>query len=531
MSSKRRNPKKNKAARRPRPARPDGLRQARLHLDQVHRLLAGASPDALPLMAVAAVWLWNLAEDGEAAAHCVDCCLTLHYALAEYGIGSRVEAVGLDLHGNGRHTRYGSQDGPRYNADGTFNGHAVLVVPGAGKFIDPTLQQYREVPDSEQARRPLLAPLPVPGGLGSAPFGIERGDHQVIYAPVPGSQREAWRNPGTAAHTADYQRAGANLAAHVLALLRTDLLRARTAQSPYPRLRTLLAALDGTEPVAGSDGIRFRDLVSGSELRLADIPDDACFDDEPRTPGTVPASGTGGDITERQLISGWAAAPDVRVRQAVPADLGAVGELAARAGVQLEDELASAVTAGTAGGALRAGLRSGRDGFARHIAEQFLAHPGEPVHAYLSAALILVAEHREHGVAGALIAYPPSNITAEHLKHTRRAITDPRERGKLMMAGAIGVAKIKAVAVTASARGLGIGGSLLQGCQQVYFHCGYLMIYGQMPTVPGLAAFYRRNGFQVLDERAGLDMWVVFGVHSHIHADKGERFFIRQAPG
>jgi len=480
-------------------------------------------------MAVAAMWLWNLAEDGEAAAHCVDGCLTLHYALAEYGIGSSVEAVDLQLHGNGRHTRYGSKDGPRYNADGTFNGHTILVVPGAGTFIDPTLQQYPEVPDTEGARRPLLAPLPVPGGMGSQLFGIDRGDHQVIYAPVRGPQRQAWRSPALTSRAADYQRAGAYLAANVLVLLRMDVLRARTAQSPYPRLRTLLAALDGTEPVVYSDNIRFRDPVSGNELRLADIPDDAFPDDEPRTPGRAPVSGSGGEITKRKLVNGWASAPDVQVRQAVAADLGAVGGLAALAGVRLEDELASAVTAGTTGAALRAGLRSGQDGFVRHIAEQFVTHPDDPLHAYLSAALILVAEHREHGVVGALIAYPPSNLTADYLKQTRRTITDPRERAKLMMAGAIAVAKIKAVAVTGSARGLGIGSSLLQGCAQVYFRCGYLMIYGQMPTVPGLDVFYRRNRFQVLDEGAELDMWAVFGVHSHIHADQGERFFIRHA--
>lgn len=30
-----------------------------------------------------------------AAAHCVDGCVTLRYALGEYGIDSRVEAIGL----------------------------------------------------------------------------------------------------------------------------------------------------------------------------------------------------------------------------------------------------------------------------------------------------------------------------------------------------------------------------------------------------------------------------------------------------
>lgn len=50
----------------------------------------------------------------------------------------------------------------------------------------------------------------------------------------------------------------------------------------------------------------------------------------------------------------------------------------------------------------------------------------------------------------------------------------------------------------------------------MYFRCGYVMIYGQMPAVPGLDAFYRRNGFDVLDVGDELDMWVVFGVHSRI---------------
>ncbi|MEV6154724.1 hypothetical protein AB0L53_30730 [Nonomuraea sp. NPDC052129] len=68
----------------------------------------------------------------------MDGCLTLHYALAEYGIDSRVEAMILEVEGNGTHSRYGGK-GPHYNANGTFNGHAVLVVPAADRLLDPTL--------------------------------------------------------------------------------------------------------------------------------------------------------------------------------------------------------------------------------------------------------------------------------------------------------------------------------------------------------------------------------------------------------
>jgi GNAT superfamily N-acetyltransferase len=242
-----------------------------------------------------------------------------------------------------------------------------------------------------------------------------------------------------------------------------------------------------------------------------------------RRPGT-------GEITERKLDGGWAAAPGVRVRQAAAGDMDAVCELAALAGVSIEDDLVRSVASGSAGLALRAGLGMGQEGFNLHMVEQFIAHRDEPLRAYLSAALVLVADHRDHGVVGALVAYPPPNIAQMHLDGTRRRITDPREREKLMMLGAVGLAKVKAVAVAEPARGRNIGGALLLRCRQVFFACGYVILYGQMPPVPGLDAFYRRNGFEVLGHGEGLDLWPVFGVHSLIDTGQGERFFIRYRP-
>jgi GNAT superfamily N-acetyltransferase len=237
-------------------------------------------------------------------------------------------------------------------------------------------------------------------------------------------------------------------------------------------------------------------------------------------------------VTERKLDSGWAAAPGVRVRQALPADMGAVRELATLAGVTLEDVLAESVVSGVAGLALRAGLSEGQEGFNRHIAEQFIAHPDDPLQAYLSAALVLVAYDREHSVVGTVVAYPPASIAQIHLDGARRrGITDPRELNNLMMLGAIGLAKVKALAVAEPARGRNVGGSLLLRCRQVFFACGYAIVYGQMPPTPGLDAFYRRNGFEVLDQGEGLDLWPVFGVHSRVDTDPGERFFIRYRPG
>jgi GNAT superfamily N-acetyltransferase len=242
-------------------------------------------------------------------------------------------------------------------------------------------------------------------------------------------------------------------------------------------------------------------------------------------------SGTGaGALTERKLDVGWAAAPGVRIRQVAPADMDTVRELAALTGAPLDAVLTEAVASGKAGLALRAGLSGGIDGFSRHIAERFTSCPDDPLQAYLSAALILVADHREHGTIGTVVAYPPANLVQLHLDGARRHGASPRELNNMMMLGAVGLAKIKALAVAEPARGQNVGSSLLLRCRQVFFACGYGLLYGQMPPTPGLDDFYRRNGFDVLDPGEGLDMWPIFGIHSLVEADRGERFFVRYRP-
>jgi ribosomal protein S18 acetylase RimI-like enzyme len=231
-------------------------------------------------------------------------------------------------------------------------------------------------------------------------------------------------------------------------------------------------------------------------------------------------------ISARKLDIGWAASPGIRVRQATPADMPAVRDLALLAGVKLDDELIEAVASGAAGQALRAGLDRGEDGFTRYIAGQFAAHWDQRLIAYLSAALVLVAVDRDDGVVGALVAYPPPNVAEDHLA----TVDDNEQRGQLLTVGAIGVAKIKAVAVTPEARGRNIGTALIQRAREVYFTCGYMIVYGTMTAAANLPGFYQRCGFQVLEPGEALDLWVVFGMHSRIEASPSERFFIRYKP-
>jgi len=277
MSAKgRRNPKKNPAARRPRGRNLSGLPRARFRLEDVVRLLLRVPAEVLPLMALPAVWLWNLAEDGQAAAHCIDSCVTMRYALAEYGIASEIQAVGVSIRtGQGEPRLYGGGDGlrPHYNRDGTFNGHTILVIPTADRLLDPTVQQFAEIPRTVQAALPVMGPLPVQGGLGTVPIGVDRTDHLVVYVPLPAPYCDAWKDSPVIAQRADeYRKAGANLAANVFDIMRGEGFRDRTARSPYPRLRTLLAALDGMTTVADRGEYRFADPGTGRELRLADVP-------------------------------------------------------------------------------------------------------------------------------------------------------------------------------------------------------------------------------------------------------------------
>jgi GNAT superfamily N-acetyltransferase len=98
------------------------------------------------------------------------------------------------------------------------------------------------------------------------------------------------------------------------------------------------------------------------------------------------------------------------------------------------------------------------------------------------------------------------------------------------LTGGLGIVRIKALAVRPSMRRHGVGAALLQRCRQLYAHCGYLTVYGQMPPTDGLDDFYRRHGFDVLQQGAGFDPGVVFGVHADIHPEPHERIFITDEP-
>ena len=164
-----------------------------------------------------------------------------------------------------------------------------------------------------------------------------------------------------------------------------------------------------------------------------------------------------------------------------------VRALSVLAGVELDKEVSQAVEAGYAGSAVRSALRSGKDAFTRHMAEQFFAQQngGNPELAILQAALVLVAEHSERGIVGALVAYPPVSVISQFMNAAAQHSRDPQGPLKALLSGSTCLMRIKAIAVHSSERQNGIGRALIGRCQQIYAHCGYFIIYGQMPPTPG----------------------------------------------
>ncbi|WP_433828534.1 GNAT family N-acetyltransferase [Actinoplanes sp. CA-015351] len=239
------------------------------------------------------------------------------------------------------------------------------------------------------------------------------------------------------------------------------------------------------------------------------------------------------DLTEQHLIDGWPVTEQVRVRLARGEDMAAVRRLTSLAGTRLEDEVVAAVEAGVGGAALQAGLSGGPDTFTRHMAEKFTGSQGTDLGRLLPpTTLVLVAEHVEHGVVGAVVAYPPGGVIQQLVEHQQRIGSTGQQRFQLVMAAVMWIVRIKAIAVDEAVRGQGIGSALLYRCQQVYTHCGYMITYGQMADSSALERFYRSHGFDVLDRDSGFDPWVVLGVHAEIRPDPGERTFVRhQKPG
>lgn len=203
--------------------------------------------------------LWLEHATGHPANLCVASCVTLHFTYAALGITAEPRAVDLVVANQrtDQRTMYGRPD-PSWSGT-TFNGHCVLWLPGSGRFIDPTVEQYPDVrryqlgpicgrmtgsmatPD-QQAR--MAAGELIPGSH----VGVRREDLLLLYTTVGHEYDDVVMASATVRdNLAEFQRAGRNLAVQTLALLSQPEVINRARQTPHSRVRALLDLLDGAE--------------------------------------------------------------------------------------------------------------------------------------------------------------------------------------------------------------------------------------------------------------------------------------------
>lgn len=222
-------------------------------------------PDLLVELLPVMMWLENAV--GHSTNRCSVACATLVHTYSALGIAARPLAVGLTVHNDrtGEQNFYGSRE-PYWDGD-DFHGHCVLSLPGSGRFIDPTVEQYPEIrrhrlgpicgrtvatmaPTSDQLqalRRGTITP--------GSQVAVRRKDLMLVYTAAD----EEFHDVVTAGasvveHQAELERSGRIVAAQTLLMLSQPEVIERARRSPHQRVRVLLDAFAGAELVEGELG-------------------------------------------------------------------------------------------------------------------------------------------------------------------------------------------------------------------------------------------------------------------------------------
>lgn len=240
-------------------------------------LLSGHAPPDL-MVELLPPMLWLEHATGHPANLCVSRCVTLHFAYAALGITAEPRAVDLVVANQRTDQRimYGRPN-PSWSGT-TLHGHCILWLPGCGRFIDPTVEQYPDV------RRYRLGPICgrvaaamatpdqhaqmhagelVPG----THLGVQREDLLLLYTTVEHEYDDVvMSGPSVRDNLAAHERAGRTLALQALALLGQPQIVERARQAPHPRLRALLDILDGAE-LNDDDHDELRVILYGDQSR------------------------------------------------------------------------------------------------------------------------------------------------------------------------------------------------------------------------------------------------------------------------
>lgn len=476
------------------------------------------NPDVPPdlLIALMVPTLWSALMTGRQANVCVDACRILQHAYGQFGMPSELHAVSLDVvdaRGDVIH------HAPEPSWEGTvLDGHCILYLPDDCRFVDATVEQYRQV-----AHRGLGVLVGRVGGFpeGSAkdraafedsaalPSGaklmIQRKDLRLEYRVGDEAATQVIvSHPVVADNVAAHRRAGINLASLTFEFIRVSGWTDRARAAPYPRLRALLDIVRDAPAEPDENGDWRFDLATGDgeehrlrldEIVLSGTVPPAANEDGPvaASPPSLGASrSSGAEVRTWRRRGGQITAgspPDsYQLRIARPGESEGVNFLLGLAGVELNVFLEEAVEDETISSALIRAARSGNEEILRELVSA--TDRGDPNLAMPGLSTVVVAEVTGGALAGAALALPPFAVFAEA---ANTGLATP-----WALAGLAAVVKIKGVGVAEHARRGGIGSALIRYCTNRYLSLGYHLVYGQIRVGSGLEAFYPRLGFDVM---------------------------------
>ena len=219
-----------------------------------------------------------------------------------------------------------------------------------------------------------------------------------------------------------------------------------------------------------------------------------------------------------QLQKGWSGPAGCRIRLARLDDAETAARLIqmADAGGELPTEVLALLRTGFNATLVLRGLDEGPRAILEQIA--LLATQGRLQEAIGRLASVLVAEDRDGQIVATSLTFPPGAIIV-------RALRANLDQMRILVL-AVTVLKIKGVAVAESARGNGIGQAMLRRIVQTYDQIGYRLLYGQFTVGSGLETYYRRQGFEILDQHDGVSLTPLLDLPITIGAPPGEQLFL-----
>jgi hypothetical protein len=237
----------------------------------LNRVLGGDLTDPLTLIAMPALFLETIVAGYRPvlpAERCVDDCLVLLSAYAQFGLEAEVRVVELTVTDSVTASRevHGNLE-PRWE-DGMIHGHTVVWLPEHRCLVDPTAEQYEEIAAYREG--PIIATSAPPTAEGTVRVPVTRGYLRLAY--VLGTREASAAlldHPYVHEQGDGHLRRGVNIASEVLIRLANHRPAKETTAITFPRMAALAQAVRSMKARTDEEGfLYFSQRGPGVQTRI-----------------------------------------------------------------------------------------------------------------------------------------------------------------------------------------------------------------------------------------------------------------------